>query len=47
MGLANLLTRFLALGGSGGEYGPPVVMGDESIMRPKTHGESISLLDML
>lgn len=41
MGLGNLLTRLLSFGAGGSsEYGPPVVMGDESIMKPKAHGTS-------
>eukprot|EP00567_Pseudictyota_dubia_P002974 CAMPEP_0197451538 /NCGR_PEP_ID=MMETSP1175-20131217/29271_1 /TAXON_ID=1003142 /ORGANISM="Triceratium dubium, Strain CCMP147" /LENGTH=185 /DNA_ID=CAMNT_0042984281 /DNA_START=102 /DNA_END=659 /DNA_ORIENTATION=+ len=42
MGLGKFLTGLLSFGDGGGgkEYGPPVVMGDESIMRPKAHGTS-------
>lgn len=42
MGMLNYLTRLL-LGSSASsnvEFGPPVIMGDESIMRPKSYGTS-------
>uniref|UniRef100_A0A7S2ESB4 Uncharacterized protein n=1 Tax=Trieres chinensis TaxID=1514140 RepID=A0A7S2ESB4_TRICV len=42
MGLTDKITQFLAgwAMGSGKTFGPPVVMGKESIMKPKAHGTS-------